>query len=346
MTSSIKAAERGLGARSLAPSRTALLVGLGGLLLFAILLSLLAGRYPQAGLISPARLLEDDLALRLVLNLRLPRVLTAVLLGMALAAAGGVFQMIFGNPLVEPGFLGVSQGAAFGAAVSIIFLGSSALVVQLAATGCAFLGLGLSYTVARRVRFGGWVLRLVLAGIAVSALFSAGLGLLKYMADPLSQLPEITFWLLGGLWSITWERLISVLFLVLIGLLVMYRMRWRLNLLSLGDETAHALGISPARERVLVITAATAATAAMISICGMVGWIGLIVPHMARRVFGADARFALPGAVLIGAILTLLCDDLARMLLPGEIPLGIITSLVGALLFMGLMISQKVRVRT
>lgn len=209
----------------------------------------------------------------------------------------------------------------------------------------AFLGLGLSYGVARRVRFGGWVLRLLLAGIAVSALFSAGLGLLKYLADPLSQLPEITFWLLGGLWGVTWERLASVLLLVLAGLLVMYRMRWRLNLLSLGDETAHSLGISPAQERVLVITAATAASAAMISIAGMVGWIGLIVPHIARRLFGADARFALPGALLIGGSFTMLCDDLARTLLPGEIPLGIITSLLGAALFMALMMSQKVRVR-
>jgi iron complex transport system permease protein len=337
--------QKTLSARTITSERSRLLVGLGGLLVVVFLFSLLIGRYPQPGLLSFEQLAEDDLARSLLLNLRLPRVLSAALLGMSLAAAGAVFQMIFGNPLVEPGFLGVSQGAAFGAAASIIFISNSAVAIQVSATVCAFIGLGLSYGVARQVRFGGWVLRLLLAGIAVSALFSAGLGLLKYLADPLSQLPEITYWLLGGLWGITWERLASVLLLVLVGLLVIYRMRWRLNLLSLGDETAHSLGISPAQERVLVLTAATAATAAVISIAGIVGWIGLIVPHIARRLFGADARFSLPGALLIGGAFTMLCDDLARTLLPGEIPLGIITSLLGAVLFMGLMMTQKVRVR-
>ena len=297
MSNRARALERPLSARTLADGRRSLLLGLAGLLLLTLVFSLLLGRYPEPGLISFERLAQDELAQKLLLNLRLPRVLSAALLGMSLAAAGSVFQMIFGNPLVEPGFLGVSQGAAFGAAFSIIFISASAVSIQLAALVFAFAGLGLSYTVARRVRFGGWVLRLVLAGITVSALFAAGLGLLKYLADPLSQLPEITFWLLGGLWGITWERLAAVLLLVLGGLLVMHRMRWRLNLLALGDETAHSLGVAPARERALVLAAATAATAAVISMAGMVGWIGLIVPHMARRLFGADARYALPGAL-------------------------------------------------
>jgi iron complex transport system permease protein len=151
--------------------------------------------------------------------------------------------------------------------------------------------------------------------------------------------------MLGGLWSITWERLGSVALLVVVGLVVLYRMRWRLNLLSLGDETAHSLGLSPVRERALVLSAATLATAAMISISGMVGWVGLIMPHIARRLFGADARYALPGALLLGGIFVVLCDNLARVLLSGEIPLGIVTSLVGASAFMALMVTQTVRVR-
>ncbi len=315
------------------------------LLLGALALSLFFGRYPQPGWISLERLQQDNLAQRLVWNLRLPRLLTAVLLGMSLSAAGAVFQTIFGNPLVEPGFLGVSQGASFGAAFSIIFLGNTALLVQSAAAFFAFLGLGLSYWLARRVRFGGWVLRLVLAGIAVSALFSSGLGVLKYLADPLSQLPEITFWLLGGLSSLTWARLRSILPVVVVGLFVMYRMRWRLNLLSLGDETAFSLGLSPARERTIALTAATAATAAVISVSGMVSWVGLITPHLARRLFGADNRFALPAAMLMGGLFTLICDTLARTLLAGEIPLGILTSLLGALFFLILMISQPVHTK-
>jgi iron complex transport system permease protein len=313
------------------------------LLVCALALSLFFGRYPQPGLISFDTLKEDHLAQQLVFNLRLPRVLTAILLGMSLSAAGAVFQTIFGNPLVEPGFLGVSQGAAFGAAFAIIFLGNMAWLVQGSAAFFAFLGLGLSYLLARKVRYGGWVLRLVLAGIAVSAFFSAGLGILKYLADPLSQLPEITFWLLGGLWGTTWKALRSILPVVLVGLFVMYRMRWRLNLLSLGDETSFSLGLIPSRERTIALTAATAAVAAVISVSGMVGWVGLITPHMARRMFGADTRFALPAAMLMGGLFTLICDTLARTLLAGEIPLGILTSLFGAVAFMILMIFQPVK---
>jgi iron complex transport system permease protein len=311
------------------------------LLAVAFVLSLLVGRYPGPIFLSPARLTADELAQSLVWNLRLPRLLTAVLLGTSVSAAGTVFQMILGNPLVEPGFLGVSQGAAFGAALSIVFLGNAAWLVQGTAAVFAFLGLAFSYALARRVRYGGWVLRLVLAGIAVSALFSAGVGVLKYLADPLRQLPEITFWLLGGLWSSTWASLRAILPVTLIALYVMYRMRWRLNLLSLSEATAFSLGVAPGRERALMLAAAVAATAAVISVSGMVGWVGLIVPHLARRLFGADTRRALPAAMLIGGLFTLLCDDLARIMLAGEIPLGILTSLVGALFFMTLMMMRN-----
>lgn len=321
------------------------LLGLVLLLVATFVLSLFFGRYPSAGLISFERLASDELAQRLVWNLRLPRLLTALLLGMSLAAAGEVFQMLFGNPLVEPGFLGVSQGAAFGAAFSIIFLGNTAWMVQSSATFFAFIGLGASYLIAQRVRFGGWVLRLVLAGIAVSALFSSGLGILKYAADPLSQLPEITFWLLGGLYSITWARLKSILLVTILGLYILYRMRWRLNILSLEDETSFSLGLAPGRERALLLIAATAITAAVISVSGMVGWVGLLIPHIARRLFRADARLALPASMLIGAIFTILCDGLARTLLPGEIPLGILTSLAGATFFILLMATQNIKVQ-
>jgi iron complex transport system permease protein len=306
-------------------------------------LSLFVGRYPGLVLLSPERLASDELAQRLVLNLRLPRLLTAVMLGMSLAAAGSVFQMLFGNPLVEPGFLGVSQGAAFGAALSIVLLSNAAWLVQAMAALFAFLGLGFSYLLARRARFGGWVLRLVLAGIAVSALFSAAVGVLKYMADPLRQLPEITFWLLGALSSITWPQARSIMPVVLIALVVIYRMRWRLNLLSLDDATAFSLGVAPGRERALLLTAAVAATAAVVSVSGMVGWLGLIVPHLARRWFGADARHALPSAMLMGGLFAVVCDDLARTLLAGEIPLGILTSLFGALFFVAMMATRNIR---
>ncbi len=314
------------------------------LLATLFLLSLFLGRYPTPGFLSLQRLANDPIAQTLVLNLRLPRALTAILLGMSLGAAGAVFQLIFNNPLVEPGFLGVSQGAAFGAALGII-LGGSAWLVQSLAVVFAFHGLGGSPILAQRARFGGWVLRLVLAGIVISAVFSSGLGVLKYIADPLSQLPEITFWLLGGLWSITWAEVRSIVLLVLIGLVIMLRMRWRLNILALEDEVAFSLGVAPARERALILLSATAVTAAVVSVSGIVSWVGLIVPHIARRMFGADARFSLPGAALIGGCFVLVCDNLARTLMTGEIPLGIMTALLGATLFGWLMTRRSIKVR-
>jgi len=317
--------------------------GLAGALVVLFGLALLAGRYPTPGLMSLSQLNGDELAMRLFLNLRLPRLLTAMLLGMSLASAGLVFQMLFNNPLIEPGFLGVSQGAAFGAAFCIVFLGSNALAVQGVAAVFALLGLMLSYLLARRIRYGGWVLRLVLAGIAVSALFSSGLGVLKYLADPLTQLPEITFWLLGGLSGIVWARFLSILPAVWIGLSVLFLFRWRLNILALSDEAAFSLGTTPRRERLLLLTMAVLATAAVVSVSGMVGWVGLIVPHLARRMFGADARLALPAAMLLGGGFSILCDTLARTLLSGEIPLGILTAFFGAATFVVLMTSRGFR---
>jgi iron complex transport system permease protein len=264
---------------------------------------------------------------------------------MALSACGTVLQMIFRNPLVEPGFLGVSQGAAFGAAFSIIYLGAAPLLVEGTAALCACLGLALSYGLARRIRFGGWILRLVLSGMAVSALFSSGVGVLKYLADPLTQLPDIVFWMLGGLWGVVWKDVLYVLPVVSAGLTIAYLMRWRLNLLSLDDDTGFSLGAAPGRERALLLAVSVTATAAVVSVSGIVGWIGLLIPHVARRLTGADAQRALPASMLLGGTFALVCDDLARTLLPGEIPLGILASLFGAVLFMAMMLSRNVRVQ-
>lgn len=301
--------------------------------------SVFIGRYPAPYWTPPRLLWEDALARRLVLNLRLPRVIAAALLGMVLSAAGVVLQMLFRNPLVEPGFLGVSQGAAFGAALGIIVLNASALGLQVIASAFAMLGLALSYALARHIRFGGWTLRLILAGIAISALFSAGVGFLKYVADPLTQLPELVFWLLGALWGVTWPETLSILPVSIIALIVAYAMRWRLNLLSLDDRVALSLGTAPARERAILLAVVVAATAAIVSVAGMVGWIGLIVPQLARRLFGADAQRSLPGAILLGGIFALICDAVARAAFAGEIPLGIVTSLLGTLIFTVLMVA-------
>jgi iron complex transport system permease protein len=316
---------------------------LSGGLAALVLISLFLGRYPQPGFVSPFALEDDPFMRTIVFNLRLPRVLTAVLLGMSLGAAGQVFQMMFSNPLVEPGFLGVSQGAAFGAALAVVFLGNRAVFVQGGAAVFAVSGLVLSSVLARKIRFGGWILRLILAGIAVSALFTAGVGFIKYIADPLEELPEITFWLLGGLWGSSWERLITILPVVVPALIILTALRWRLNVMSLSDEIVHSLGVTPQVERVLLLGSATAATASVISVTGIISWIGLIVPHMARRIFGVDTRYSLPGAMLIGALFAVICDDAARTLLAGELPLGIISSFFGAVFFLIIMASKKPR---
>ena len=320
--------------------------GMLGVVLLALAASAMLGRYPGPYFTSPAALAHDELARHLVLNLRLPRILAALLLGATLGGSGAVFQAVFRNPLVDAGFLGVSPGAAFGASLAIVFLGGAPAVVQVSAATFALLGMGASWLLARRMRRGGDVLRLVLAGIIVSAAYSSANGVLKYLADPLRALPEITFWLLGGLWATRWTDVIQVLPVVVPCLVVLHLMRWRLNLLALRDDTAFSLGAAPQRERLVVLVVAGAAAAAVVSKAGQVGWVGLIVPHIARRIVGADTQRALPASMLLGALFVLACDDVARTLLNGEIPLGLLTSFAGAAVFAVTLLRREVRVRT
>lgn len=306
--------------------------------------SLLLGRYPEPGFLPIARILDDPLALRLLLELRLPRTIAAVLLGAALAASGVVMQMLFANPLVEPGLVGVAQGAALGAALTIVLTTGGAWAIQAGAAAGALVGLTAAYQIARRLRFGGWILRLVLSGIAVSALLSSAVGLVKFAADPLEQLPTITFWMLGGLWNVGWDVLLPILPVVLGALVILFLGRWRLNVLSLQDRVSFSLGATPSRERLVLLVSATVAVAAVISVAGIIGWVGLIVPHAARRLFGADAGVALPAAALLGVIFVVPADAFARTVTAGEIPLGIVTSLVGATAFLALMMTNNVRI--
>ncbi len=313
------------------------------LLLVVMAMAVLVGRYPEPGIMSPGLLRADALAQRLVFELRLPRIVAAAMLGAGLSAAGVVMQMIFANPLVEPGLVGVSQGAAFGAALAIVSFGPRPVVVQLSAVIFAVVGLGLTYWIARHVRFGGWILRLVLSGIAVSAFLSSGVGIVKFFADPLNQLPEITFWMLGGLWNVTWQGVIRIALPVVIGIGFVYLRRYRLNVLSLQDRVCFSLGTRPDGERLLMLIAATLVTAAVISMAGIIGWVGLLVPHAARRLFRSDALVAMPASILLGAVFVVVADTLGRTLLAGEIPLGIITSLVGASGFVVLLMTHNVR---
>ena len=320
--------------------RQLLLILILGILIAA---SLLLGRYPEPGFLSLKEIRTDPFALNIILNLRLPRIITALILGSTLALAGLVFQTILGNPLVEPGFLGVSQGAAFGAALVIVLNVQNPLAVPFSAGVFSLIALVLTWFLARAIRFGGWIIRLILSGIIISALFSSGLGILKYMADPRSQLQEITFWMMGGLSGVGWSDLKYLIPLTLPVLFLIIILRWRLNLLSMGDRTAHALGISPVLEKNFFLLIAVLATAAVVAYCGIIGWVGLIIPHIARRMSGSDTAKSVPASLLTGGIFALLCDDIARTISTGEIPLGILTSLTGALIFSLLMVFSPLR---
>ncbi len=266
-------------------------------------------------------------------HIRLPRVLAAVLIGAVLSAAGAAYQAMFRNPLVSPDILGVSAGAGLGASLGL-FLGLPMLLVQ----GIAFAGglgaVGLVCLVAALVRRHDPVLVLVLAGVAVSALLGAGISLLKLLADPYTQLPSITFWLLGGLNTVVIDDLEVTAPLLLIGLLPLVLLRWRVNLLGLGDEEASALGVAVTPLRWTLIAAATLCTAAAVSLAGIIGWVGLVVPHIARLLVGADFRRLLPASLLLGASFLLAADTLARTLAPIELPLGILTAFVGVPCFL------------
>lgn len=278
----------------------------------------------------------DNQAEIVVWNIRLPRVAAALLVGAALAAAGASYQALFRNPLVSPDILGVSAGAGLGA-VAGIFLSLPVMAIQASAFVGGMAAVGFVTLVASMVRNTDRTLTLVLIGVVIGALAGAVTSLLKVMADPYDQLPAITFWLLGSLAAITSEDILPALPAVLIGLVPLALLRWRINVLSLGDEEAGALGIEVGRTRFLVIAAATLITASVTALAGVVGWVGLVIPHIARMLVGPGFGRLLPTSVLIGAGYLLIVDTLARTVAQAEVPLGILTAVIGAPFFVWLL---------
>ena len=278
----------------------------------------------------------DPQARIVVWNIRLPRVAAAILVGAALAAAGASYQALFRNPLVSPDILGVSAGAGLGAVLGI-FLSLPVMAIQ----GAAFLGgmaaVGGVTLVAAMVRNGDRVLTLVLTGVVIGALAGAATSLLKVMADPYDQLPAITFWLLGSLAAITSADILPALPAVALGLVPLVLLRWRINVLSLGDEEARALGVEAARTRTAIIVSATLITASVTALAGVVGWVGLVIPHIARMLVGPGFGRLLPVSILVGAGYLLAVDTLARTMAVAEVPLGVLTAVIGAPFFVWLL---------
>ena len=275
----------------------------------------------------------DPVIETVVLKVRGPRIAGAILIGAALAAAGAAYQNMFRNPLVSPDILGVSAGAAVGAVLGI-FLSLNVIMIQSLAFAFGLGAVGLVYVTANAVRGHDPLLVLVLAGVVVGSLLGACVALMKYLADPYNQLPAITFWLLGSLASATPADVWSTLPLMLVGLIPMWLLRWRINLLSLDDEEARALGVETGRIRLIVIAAATLMTSSAVAISGVIGWIGLVIPHFARMLVGPDFSRLLPTSILLGAGFLLAVDTLARTVARIEIPLGVLTAFVGTPLFL------------
>jgi len=271
---------------------------------------------------------------------RLPRIAAALLVGAALSAAGAVYQGLFRNPLVSPGILGVSTGAGLGAATGI-FLSLPVVAIQGLAFATGLATVALVYGVATAVRGHEPTLVLVLAGVVIGALAGACISLLKILADPYDQLPAITFWLLGSLASIRPGDVGTAAPAVLLSLVPLVLLRWRMNLMSLGDEEAAALGVDPSRLRVVFIAAATLMTASVVAISGVIGWVGLVMPHIARLLVGPNFNRLLPASMLMGAGYLLLVDTLARTMATTETPLGILTAFVGAPVFIWLLASGR-----
>ncbi len=314
-------------------------------LLALFLLSFVVGRYGVplgqvvrillSGVLPLEQTWTDNMAIA-VLNVRLPRILLACLVGCGLSAAGTGYQTVFQNPMAAPDILGASSGACFGAALAIL-TGQGAVMITVFAFLASLLSVALVYLVGNHTR-GNRVVNLLLAGIMVGSLFSACTSYIKLVADPTNQLPQITYWLMG---SLSGTRMGTVRFAAVcmaVGLVPLLLLRWRMNLLTLSPDEARAMGVHTERLRLAVILSSTVLTAAAVSVSGMIGWVGLVIPHLSRRIVGSDCRRLMPMSCLFGAAFLLLVDNMARCLTATEIPIGILTAFVGAPFFIYLMV--------
>ncbi len=323
------------------------LLGMLSALVLSALLSFWIGYYP----LSPGDVVRaflarfgvessmDKNAVTIFWNIRLPRILSAVFIGASLSLAGATYQGMFRNPLVSPDILGVSSGASLGAAIAIL-AGSPNWVVQLAAFVGGVLAVFMSYVISRKSPH-SHTLSLVLTGSMVMALCNAGVTMIKYVADPNDVLQQITFWLMGSLTKTDTESFLWSGAPMALGMAVVLLLRWRLNVLTLDEEEARSLGVNVRRYRLVFIAASTLLSASAVCLGGLIGWVGLMVPHMARALVGADSGRLLPACAMLGGTYLVLMDDLARSLLSMELPIGVVTSIMGAPFFIYLILRRR-----
>lgn len=301
-----------------------------------VFISLFIGRYPLAAsqllAILKAAITGDHTGFSLmeqtlVWQIRMPRILMALLVGAALAVSGGALQGVFRNPLVDSGMLGVSAGAGFGACLSIILFNSMVLNYVFAFV-FGLIAVGLSYSVGKIYKAAPTIM-LVLGGVIISSIFSALISFAKYIADPYQELSEITFWLMGSLARANYRDLLVASIPIVIGMAGIMLVRWRINVLSLGETEARSMGVNTALYRGIIITCTALATAGSVCISGTIGWIGLVIPHIGRMLVGNDNRKLIPLCITMGGCFLLIVDDIARSITGSEIPLGILTALIG-----------------
>ena len=311
--------------------------------IFLFFVSFMIGRYP----LSPVEVIMAILAKffpfihvsaaasTVVWDIRLPRIMAALLVGAALSVAGASFQGTFKNPLVSPDILGVSAGAGFGAAIAILIIGIP-IFTQISAFIWGMVAVTLTYIIARSIK-SSQILVMVLSGMAIGSLFGALISLCKYMADPFEKLPQIVYWLMGSVAGASNKEVFIAAIPIILGISILLVLRWRLNILAMGDEEAKSMGIETQKLRFIIICCCTLITAAAVSISGIIGWVGLIIPHISRIIVGPDHKNLLPATICLGASFLLFVDNISRTLLITEVPIGILTAIIGAPFFLYLL---------
>lgn len=309
-----------------------------------IILSLFLGRYPVS-LTDIFKVLYykifggvknfSDVYESVIFDIRLPRAILAVLVGGSLAVSGASYQGLFRNPLVSSSILGVSSGAGFGAALAIILFGNNYMVFIFSFV-FGIMSVAFSYFIGRIYKAAPTIM-LVLGGVIVSSVFSALLSMLKYLADPADKLPTIVFWLMGSLANARYEDVLMAAVPIIVGIVGLLLISWRINVLSMGDREAQSLGVNVKLSKGIVIICTSLATAGAVSVSGIIGWVGLVIPHISRMLVGNDNRILIPTSLSLGACFLLLVDNLGRIISPGEIPLGILTALIGGPFFVYLL---------
>ena len=312
------------------------------LLFIALILSFVIGRYSLSPIIVLKGLLGfnvNNQAKTIIFNLRLPRIVIAVLLGSGLALSGLVYQGLFQNPMVSPDLLGSTSGAGFGAALAIL-LGFSYLQITLVSFLFGIIAVAIVLLISSKVK-GNPTLTLVLSGMMVSSVFSALISFVKLIADPEEALPQITYFLMGSLSSVRKEDILPVFLLIAVAIIPIVLIRWQLNIMTQGEEEARALGVNTRVIRLISIVSATIITATATSLCGMISYVGLVIPHLVRMVLGCDYRRTVPASISLGATFLLLVDTVSRSFTTVELPIGILTSLIGAPFFLYLIIRES-----